>query len=370
VDKVTESAGAEALSSELKSRVTISTLAQALGLTKGTVSKALNGYHDVSEHTRKRVELEARRLGYKPLSHAQAIRTGRCRALGLVLSVDAYDSSRPFLADFLDGVSRAASAEGWTLTIATANSDADLLLTMKRLIDDHKADGFILPRTLHDDPRIGLLNRSGVPFVLFGRSRDCDAYPWFDVLGEIAMAEAVSRLAAQGHKRIGFINASHAFEYARQRERGYAQGLKEAGMTVDRDVMLAGCHTAADGARGAKQLLSHSMPPTAIICATDIVALGVYQGAQELGLKIGADLSVIAYDGIPEGAFAHPGLTTFSTNNREAGERLASLLIAHIRGGDPKELQESTRATLQERASDGPPRLSSQELAEHLKSYL
>lgn len=348
-------------------RVTIDVLAQSLGLTKGTVSKALNDYADVSEKTRKRVQLEARRLGYQPLSHAQAIRTGRVRALGLVLSIDAHDASRPFLTDFLDGVSRYASAEGWTLTIATANSDSELLTTMIRLIDDRKADGFILPRTLHEDPRVALLTRSEVPFVLYGRCAGCENYAWFDVLGEDAIHRAVLRLADQGHRRIGFLNASHKFEFARLRETGFLEGMSNAGLAVDRTLIVTGCHTSSDGARAAADLLAQPCPPTALICATDMVALGAYEAARHFGLEIGRDLSVIGYDGIPEGQYAHPTLTTFNADSRDAGERLARLLIEQIRGKSAHELQETSCATLIARQSDGPPRLTSDELATYLK---
>lgn len=89
-------------------RVTISDLADYLNLTKGTVSRALNGYDDIAENTRLRVKRAAEQLNYRPLSHAQAIRTGRVRSLGLVLQVNEHDGHRPFVAEFLAGLSEAA----------------------------------------------------------------------------------------------------------------------------------------------------------------------------------------------------------------------------------------------------------------------
>ena len=103
-------------------RVTITTLAESLGLAKGTVSRALNGYPDISDATRARVMNAAKRMGYAPMAHAQAIRTGRVRALGIVLQVGEHDAQRPFLAEFLAGLTTAASAENWTLTLATAST--------------------------------------------------------------------------------------------------------------------------------------------------------------------------------------------------------------------------------------------------------
>ena len=174
-------------------RVTISQVAEALGLTKGTVSRALNGYPDISPSTRKRVERQAERMGYRPLAQAQAIRTGRSRSLGLVLQADVRGAQRPFLSDFLAGISQVASAQAWTLTFASSPGGAEMLSTLERLMTEHKADGFILPRTFADDSRMRLLREMGVPFVLFGRVRDPEGCAWFDILGEDSMRAAVRR---------------------------------------------------------------------------------------------------------------------------------------------------------------------------------
>ena len=202
-------------------RVTISDVAARLGLTKGTVSRALNDYPDIAPTTRQRVRRVARTLGYQPLSHAQAIKTGRARSLGLVIQLSEHDAHRPFLAGFLAGISFVASSESWTLTVATADSDAATLATMRRLIDEHKVDGFILPRTLIDDPRSALLREQEVPFVMFGRTRDTTGYAWYDVRSEDSMTDAVHRLAALGHRRIAFVNGGARYQYSRLRLDGY-----------------------------------------------------------------------------------------------------------------------------------------------------
>jgi LacI family transcriptional regulator len=346
-------------------RVTISDVAAALGLAKGTVSRALNGYPDIAESTRHRVSRMAERMGYAPLAHAQAIRTGRVRALGIVLQVGEHDAQRPFLADFLAGLTTAASAESWTLTVATAPTEAQGLDTMRRLIDERKADGFILPRTKTDDPRVELLRSENVPFVLWGRTGDPAGCAWFDILGEDAMAEAVVRLHDMGHRRIGYIGGGGGFHYSLLRHDGYRGALEGVGLDHDPGIVGHGAVTAEDGAVAGRRLLSNPRPPTAIVCATDMAALGVYRAVSETGLLVGRDVSVIAYDGIPEGAYAAPPLTTFEVDSREAGSRLAELLIRRIRGEAPEELRETAHARLRVRSSDGPPGRTSEELREH-----
>lgn len=348
------------------SRVTITQLSEALGLSKSTVSRALNDYPDISEGTRLRVRKSAEAMGYRPLSHAQAIKTGRVRALGLVVQIGDHDSQRPFLADFLAGITVAASAEGWTLTLATADTEADAVATMERLIDDRKADGFILPRTLSRDRRVELLRRRDVPFVMFGRTEQPDGCAWFDIAGEAAMCDAVMRLAGLGHRRIGFVNGGPQYNYSRLRLQGYREGLLAAGIGEDPALIRSGALRTEDGARETRWLLSLDRPPTAVVFAVDHAALGLYRACAELGLAVGSDLSVISYDGVPDGAYVSPPLSSFAVDTRAAGQRLAELLIARIRGAAPETLRETAPAAFADRGSAGPPRLSPEELAARL----
>ena len=338
-----------------KPRVTINDVADHLGMSKSTVSRALNNYKDISEITRLRVAKAASQLGYKPLAQAQAIRTGLNRSLGLVLNVGGHGSHRPFLANFIDGISQRASEENWTLTVATAQSSEAVLETIERLSSERKVDGFILPRTRVMDPRVDYLRNHSIPFIMFGRTGDNTGCGWFDVRGELAMEQAVLRLHAMGHRRIGFINGLEKYMYARLRHGGYLAGLEKAGLPVDRALMRTNAVTKEDGLREGIALLAVPQRPTAIVCAVDLAALGLYQAAKAANLTIGRDLSIMAYDGISEGEFASPPLTSFSVNNREAGMRLADLLIKRIRGDAPETLRQLGEATLIERASDGPP---------------
>lgn len=337
-----------------RNRVTISDMANALGLTKSTVSRAMNGYPDISESTQLRVRKMAEKLSYQPLSHAQAIKTGRTRSLGLVLQLSDHDAQRPFLAEFLAGLSAGAHVEGWTLTVAASDNHADMIETFQALLRDGKADGFILPRAMVDDPRVSLLRAAEVPFVLFGRQADATGCAWFDILGEDAMQAAVEHLASLGHRRIGYINGGSQYAYAGLREEGFRTGMKQAGLPVVRDLMEKDAVTAEDGVRAAGRLLDREDPPTAIVCAVDFAALGAYDAAASRGLKVGRDLSIVGYDGIPEGAHVQPPLSTFVVDNKAAGERLSNILIRRIRGEDLAGLRETALATFVDRGSIGP----------------
>ncbi|MEP1611489.1 MAG: LacI family DNA-binding transcriptional regulator [Roseobacter sp.] len=336
-------------------RVTIADMAQALGLTKSTVSRALNGYPDISSSTKLRVERMAEKMNYQPLSHAQAIKTGRTRSLGLVLQLSDHDAHRPFLAEFLAGISAGASAKGYTLTVASADNHEHLIETFRALLRDGKADGFVLPRVMSEDPRVELLRHADVPFVLYGRIKNADGCCWYDIRGEDAMRDAVLHLAGLGHRHIGFINGGTQYSYADIRLQGYMQGMRAANLTTHPDLISQNAVTLQEGQESAKQFLNSGHPVTAIVCATDVAALGVYHAAAEQGVKIGENLSVIGYDGIQEGAHVYPPLTTFAVDNRAAGVQLSTLLIQRITGEPLENLRITAPASFLQRGSTQPP---------------
>jgi LacI family transcriptional regulator len=351
-------------------RVTINDLAEELGLTKGTISKALNEYNDIGETTKRRVKRKAAEMNYRPLTHAQAIRTGRTRSIGLVLQADVYDGQRPFLADFLAGVSQTASRENWTLTVATPASETEVLVTLRRLIDERKADGFILPRTKVSDPRIKLLRSEDIPFVMFGRTKDQTGCAWYDILGEDAIRNAVERLFELGHREIAFINSDLSYNFADLRLKGFIKGIRQTGLRLFDNFILDGAMTGHAGQVATTKLLRLPCPPTAIVYATDATALGAYKAAKEFDLTIGKEISIIAYDGLPEGAYVTPALTTFKVDTAKAGARLTALLIERLCGTKVEDLRETDAAVFQSGASEGPPILSSRELAYRIKKVI
>ncbi|MEM7319594.1 MAG: substrate-binding domain-containing protein [Pseudomonadota bacterium] len=335
------------------SRVRLTDVARSLNLSKGTVSRALNGYNDISESTKLRVRNAAQRMGYSPLSHAQAIKTGKVRSIGLVLQINEHDGHRPFLADFLAGVSQSASEADWTMTMATASSDEDTLRLLQRLTSDRKADGFILPRTYSDDPRVHFLRENNIPFVLYGRTSDPRGCAWYDIESEAAIEEAVGRLVDLGHQRIAYVGGGRGYTYSTLRLNGYKDGLAAAGLKFDTTLVRDHAVNQDEGAAATRALLNLAVPPTAIVFAVDRAAFGAYGVARDLGLGIGRDLSVMSYDGLPEGELVEPPLSTFSVDTKAAGKRLTQLLIRRIQGEDPESLRELARARFLARGSHG-----------------
>ncbi len=347
--------------------VTIEDVARHVGVAKGTVSRVLNNYTDISQATRDRILKAVKDLGYHPSSTARSLKRGRQDTLGIVIPVGQGRGADPFLSEFIDGVARALDELDYDLLITTSHSADHVLETHERLIARRKVDGFILTRTEVDDPRVSFLLSRNVPFVAHGRTGHSRQYSWFDIDNEAAFVEGVEHLVKLGHRRIGFIGGPEDLNFARQRIAGYQLGLKNTGIDTDAELATVQALGEQGGVDGARQLLSLDRPPTAILCVTDAVAIGAMKHCRERGLAVGSDVTIIGYDGLPVGAYVDPPLTTFSQSTQAAGGQIARMLIDVIENNKAEPRQELAHAELLKRASDGPPSKSPEELAAVLK---
>ena len=349
--------------------VTIEDVARHLGVAKGTVSRALNGYPDVSPATRKRISDTAEKLGYRPSSIARKLKAKRVDAIGIVLPMADNLIADHFLSEFLDGVSHALDQRGQDLLVSTAPSVEATVGVYERLIAERKIDGLIVTRTRTDDPRITYLRERSFPFATHGQCGLPGGFAYFDIDNERAMLDAVAHAVSLGHKRIAYVGGPAAFNFSRLRLLGYRRGLREAGLSPSEELVIELPLGEEFGQAGALELLRLAEPPTALICVSDGLAIGAMRAARVLGLEVGRDVSVIGYDGVPVGAYVDPPLTSFSQSMRAAGAKVAGMVIDVIDGVDPDSLSHMGRAVLVRRGSDGPPALTPAELAEKIRAF-
>jgi len=345
-----------------KKKITIMELAARLGLSKSSVSKALHGSKEVSPATRKRVKEMADELGYQASAIARAIRSGRASSVGLVLRTDGEHSHKPFLSAFIDGISQRLGKDAYTLTLATANNEADMLKIHADLIATKAVDAFVVPRTMCHDSRADLLKEQGVPFVLYGRTTDCDDYAWYDINQEGYFESLVNKLVELGHSNIAYLGGDDTYFYESLRRDGFMRGIQAAGITdyvcVDHVVDIT------EGKHEALQLLKGGNPPTAFVCALDRVGIGVIQAAAQLQILAGKHISVAGYDGIPEGEFCQPSLSTCEVDNFKSGFQIADMVLRQIGGEKVSSLQVLGEAKTQWRGSTGPALFQSAALAD------
>jgi LacI family transcriptional regulator, galactose operon repressor len=330
-------------------------LAARLSLTEGTVSRALNDYSDIAESTRKRVRALARELGYRPSSLARRLAKGITETIGIVLPPGMAYLSEPFLVEFIEGVSRVLAERDRDLLVSAPHSDETETDAFDRLITAGKVDGFVVFRTLTDDPRIDYLRDNKIPFVAHGRTHDPNGYAWLDTDNVSAFRSAVDHLVELGHRRVGFVGAPETLNFARLRKSGFLEGVEKNEIDSNPALIAEAALTQESAFKAAEDLLDLSQPPTAILCTTDLMAIGAARAIRERGFAIGSDVSVIGYDGLPIGEYFDPPLTTITQSIGGAGHRTAEMLIDLIDGADPEGMNELWPTHLIRRASDGPP---------------
>jgi len=333
--------------------VTLKDIAQKVGVSVTTVSRALGGYDDVAEETRRRILQAARELGYRPHTIAQSLQRKRTNTVGFIIPTAGPRFSDPYFTEILTGIGNEAAEHEFDLLVSTRASGAQEKEAYEQMVGSRRVDGLLVVRTRCRDERITYLVESGFPFVAFGRS-DLDLdFPYVDVDGTKGLDEATQYLVDLGHRRIAYISAPLDLMFANYRLAGYQRAMERNGLPVQEEWIAIGRLTQEDGYRQGLKLLALKPPPTAIIAANDLMALGVISAAQEQGLTVGRDLAVIGFDNIPLAEHSHPSLTTVHQPIYDIGKMICRTLIQLIKNGEPVQRQVMMEPTLVIRESSG-----------------
>lgn len=334
--------------------MTLKRVAEDLNLSITTVSRALNGYPDVSESTREKVREAAQRVGYVPNRLAQALQRGTAEAVGIILPSQFGHFEDPFFLELLVGVGERLHNANLDLVVCAVPEGPAELDAYKRLVEGRRADAVIIARTRRHDERIDYLIGRGIPFVAHGRAETATPIAFIDADARTAFRRSTRRLIELGHRRIALIGAPEELFTAGERRAGYEDALQEAGIAFDPDLYAVTKLNERGGTTAAERLLGAARPPTALLCANDSIALGALRIARRLGIAVPEELSIVGFDDLPMAAQAEPALTTMRQDIRGAGARLADMVCARLGGTAIADLQELLEAPLIERESSGP----------------
>ena len=313
-------------------------LSAKLGLSPTTVSRALNGYPEVSEATRIRVRQAARKHNYSPNVRAKRLATGRSMAIGHILPVSTkHEMVNPIFADFLAGAGETYAQHGYDLILSVV-SDPKEEEFYRDLALRGAVDGLIVHGPKLNDSRIPLLGEIGLPFVVHGRSSEITRdYSWLDINNRRAFYRATRFLLDLGHRSVALVNGRAEMDFAMRRERGYLSALEEQGITRNPRLIFNDEMTENHGYRSAQALLNSSDCPSAFLVSSIIPAIGVRRAIEDAGLKMGRDISVLIHD--DELSYFHnegdvPIFTATRSSIREAGRQAAAMLIEAINNPD------------------------------------
>jgi LacI family transcriptional regulator len=321
----------------LRNTMNLKELAEHLGLSQTTVSRALNGYPEVSMRTRQRVAEVASTMGYRPNHAARGLATGKARVIALVMRTSFGVTGDPHYGEFLSGVGEAALEAGYDMMLLPVTKETEEA-TFRRLAQSGQADAVLLSSPSLNDDRISILEELQIPYLVHGRDAARQTpFPFLDIDNRSAFFEAARLLIQLGHTRIGLINGLETLNFAHDRAIGFTDAMSEFGIEVASDLLINGEMTDELGYRGTARMLDGPNAPTAIMCSSLFIALGSVRALTDRSLRIGSDVSLLAHDDVipylkPEN-FRVP-LTTTRSSIRAAGVRSAQKLIAIINGKD------------------------------------
>ena len=331
--------------------MSIKKLAAHLGLSKSTVSRALNGYTDVNEQTREKVLKAAQDIGYKANPTAKRLASGKSRNIGIILPAH----SRMFVSSAFSKVLASAAEflakHDYQLIVTTIFDWQDEQQVYFDFITSGLVDGVFIVRTRHDDPRILMLRKHHFPYVCFGFGDDFTADSFVDVDNIQAFYDLTKRQIKNGHSRIAFLDAPFELTFSQARKQGYLKAMQEANLTLDPRWLLSGELNEREAMEMTKEIMSLEQRPTCILCADDTMALGAIAACEALGYQVGIDVAIAGYGDYEHSRYTKPSITTVKYDTSAVGEGMSKLILNKV---ENKQFEVSNwhRATIVSRQSD------------------
>ena len=325
--------------------VRLKDVAEAEGLDVSVVSRILSADSGLSvrPETRRRVLETAARLGYRPNRAAQALRTARTMAIGMIVP----DLDNVAYATIAHGADQQASKAGYALLVATG-SVRDRIAALEGRID-----GLLVGVATSETLQIGDVGGS-LPAILVNR-REALGIPSVTVDDRQGAALAVSHLASLGHRRIGHIAGPQNSDTGRRRLLGYRDELVRRGLDARPDWIAETSYDEAGGQMAASRLLAARPWPTALFVANIRAAIGVMAVARRLGLRMPDDLSIIGFHDAPVAAYLDPPLSTVRMPLLEMGAQAVQSLLGLLDGRRIDDVCVAAAPEIVVRASAGPP---------------
>lgn len=331
-------------------------IAEELGLSLTTVSRAMNGYPEVAAATRRAVLEAAARMDYRADARARGLALGRADAVGIVFPITTGDLGDQQFLQVASAMSERFAQSGLDLLIVSASVD-DELAAYERAITGRHIGVFVVPRTRVRDRRLELLQARNVAFVAYGRSASLTSeYAWFDFDNLAGARMATERLLRLGHRRLGYLGADPDYNFADQRYAGFCASLQAAGIPLNPLAVQRTALERRSGYAAMQKLLALPQRPTAVLVDNNLAGIGAVHAVLQSGLVLGRDLSMIVYDGLGSDSVVRTAMTAvMQPTPITTGIALAEMTLARLREEPLESLQKLCLPELEIGDSDGPP---------------
>ena len=307
-------------------------VARRAGVSLGTVSNVLNRPDQVGAVSREKVLAAIAELGFVRNESARQLRAGTSRTLGLVV----LDIANPFFTDVARGVEDVAALAGLSVILCNSDDRPAKEAAYLDLLAEQRVQGVLITPTADLSPHLDALRRRGTPVVLVDRRAPAPGQCSVAVDDVLGGRLAADHLVERGHRRIAFVGGSSGLPQIEERHAGVVSAVRDhLGTEETLTVFSPATLTVATGREAAAQIIGMpaALRPTAVICANDLLALGVLQEMTRHGVRVPEECAIVGYDDIDFAAAAAVPLTSVRKPRRELGRRAAELLLDESREG-------------------------------------
>ncbi len=307
---------------------TIHDIAKKLNLSASTVSRALNDNPVISEVTRNLVKRIATELGYRPNTLAANLRTKRTNTIGVIVPL----INRHFFSSVISGVEEVAYSQGFAVTISQSNDNIEKESKIVQALYANRVDGIIISIGMETNTtdHFKLFSERNIPIVFFDRIVDEIEAHKIVVDDYGGALRATKHLISQGAKNVAHIGGPLHLKIYEYRQKGYCDALREAGLEVNKTLIVNNSLTKEEGTLSIQKLLENNVKPDAIFCANDTTALSVIIHLKEKGIKVPEDIAIVGFSNEPFSEVVTPSISTVKQPGFLIGQKAAQLLIQQI----------------------------------------
>ena len=308
-----------------KNKINIVGLSQKLGLSVSSVSRALNGYDNISQKTKDKIFKTAKKYNYFPDLNAKRLASKKIDTIAFISAIHP-DAPDHVVLQFLAGITLGIKNTNTELITKFCLNEEEEMNYFKKLISTGQADKFIFYRIKKNDERVTFLNERGIKFVTWGRTNKQKDHAWIDLDNKKSIELLMNKLSNNGHKKIAFINAHRSFNYGAQRKIAYESSVRNLQLQFSKEYYQDSLiETVDSGSALTSYLLGLKKPPTAIICSHLRFFTGCLLKCQELKLDIGQDISVVGFND-QDSYLSSQNLTYISHPLMEMGRQSVKML--------------------------------------------
>ncbi|KXX70983.1 LacI family DNA-binding transcriptional regulator [Flammeovirga sp. SJP92] len=313
-------------------KASLKSISKELNISPGTISRVLNGKakeYRISEATVKRVKAYAQKVGYTPNLVAKSLQASKSFTIGLILP----DISNPFFSTMAKHIEQQASAMHYSILLMDSDEQLEKETKALQQLYSRKVDGIILcPVGFEGSHYKEQFKDMGIPVVFVDRYLKGIDVPFVSSNNYKGAYDAVEFLIQKGHKIIGLIQGDQKLLTVNEREKGFKKALQDYNISFNTKLLLGNGFNEENGYVSIMQLLKEKNKPTAILCMSNQICLGVLKAAKELQLNLPQDLSIISFDENPYAEYITPSLTTIKQHNDKMGAKAFNLIYDLIQG--------------------------------------